>query len=133
MKHAGNDHDAELHVGSIAESNVLQLAACIANYYALFGETTDHMNLLFISAKLFFPEGFAMPDQRAVFDVALSKVADMRMRFGEFFNMDPWNDPIVTQGLPGLAAERREDLQDNAELFSMFIGDFPLKGRSGGQ
>jgi hypothetical protein len=68
-----------------------------------------------------------------VFDVALSKVADMRMRFGEFFNMDLWNDPIVTQSLPGLAAERREDLQDDAELFSTFIGDFPLKGRSGGQ
>jgi hypothetical protein len=54
LKHADNDYDAELHVGSIAESNVLQLAACIANYYALFGETTDHMNLLFISAKLVF-------------------------------------------------------------------------------
>lgn len=132
LKHADNDHDAELHVGSIAESNVLQLAACIANYYALFGESTDHMNLFFIAAKLVFPDGFVMPDQRAVFDVALSKVAGMRMRFEEFFNVDLWNDPMVTQGLPGLAAERHEDLQDNAELFSAFIGDFPLKRRSGG-
>jgi hypothetical protein len=73
-----------------------------------------------------------MPDQRAVFDVALSKVAGMRMRFEEFFNVDLWNDPMVTQSLPGLAAERHEDLQDNAELFSTLIGDFPLKRRSGG-
>ena len=38
LKHADNDHDEELHVGSIAESNVLQLAVCIVNYHALFGE-----------------------------------------------------------------------------------------------
>ena len=73
-----------------------------------------------------------MPDQRAAFDVALSKLAGMGMRFGEFFNMDLWNDPLVARDLPGLAAERRADLQDNAELFSTFIGDFPLKRRSGG-
>jgi hypothetical protein len=36
-------------------------------------------------------------------------------------------------GYQDLAAERREDLQNNAELFSTFIGDFPLKGRSGGK
>jgi hypothetical protein len=35
LKHADSDHDEELHVGSIAESNVLQLAVCTANYHAL--------------------------------------------------------------------------------------------------
>jgi hypothetical protein len=79
------------------------------------------------------PEGFVTPpDQQEVFDAALSKLAGMRMRFGEFFNMDLWNDPMVARNLPGLAAERRADLQDNAELFSEFIGDFPLKRRRGG-
>jgi hypothetical protein len=129
LKHADNDHDEELHVGSIAESNVLLLAVCIANYHALFGEHTDHMKLLFTFAKLVLPEGFVMPDQRAIFDAAVPKLAGMR--FGEFFNMDLWNDPMVTQDWPGLAAERREDLQDNAELFSAFIGDFPLKRSTG--
>jgi hypothetical protein len=128
LKHADNDLNEELHVGSIAESNVLQLAVCIANYHALFGGYTDHMRLLFTIAKLVLPEGFVMPDQRAVFDAALPKLA--RMRFGEFFNMDLWNDPMVTRDWPGLAAERREDLQDNAELFSTFIGDFPLERRT---
>lgn len=132
LKHADKDHDEELHVGSIAESNVLQLAVCIANYQALFGEYTDHMNLLFTFAKLVFPEGFVTPDQRAVFDVAHSKLGGMGMRFGEFFNMDLWNDPMVARVMPGLVAERREDLQDNAELFSTFIGDFPLKRCGGG-
>jgi hypothetical protein len=46
-----------------------------------------------------------MPDQRAIFDAAVPKFAGMR--FGEFFNMDLWNDPMVTQAWPGLAAERR--------------------------
>jgi hypothetical protein len=131
LKHADKDHDEELHVGSIAESNILQLAACIANYYALFGETTDHMNLLFMSAKLVFPDGFVMPDQRAVFDAVVPKLGSMR--FGEFFNMDLWDEPLVARDFPGLSAERRADLQDNAELFSNFIGDFPLKRRSGGE
>jgi hypothetical protein len=52
------------------------------------------------------------------------------MRFGEFYNMYLWDDQMVAQTMPGLANERREDLQDNAELFSTFIGDFPLKRRS---
>jgi hypothetical protein len=129
LKHADNDHDEELHVGSIVESNVLLLAVCIANYHALFGEYTDHMKLLFTFAKLVFPAGFVIPDQRAVFDAALPKFAGMR--FGEFFNMDLWSDPIVTRDFPGLVAERREDLRDNAELFSTFIGNFPLKAPSG--
>jgi hypothetical protein len=128
LKHADNDHDQELHVGSIAESNILQLAVCIANYHALFGEQTDHMKLLFTFARLVFPEGFVTPDQREVFDAAVPKLAGMR--FGEFFNMDLWNDPMVTRDLPFLAAERREDLQDNTEFFSKFIGDFPLKRRT---
>lgn len=129
LKHADNDHDEELHVGSIAESNVLLVAVCIANYQALFGEYTDHMKLLFTSAKLVFPAGFVMPDQRAVFEAALPKLAGMR--FGELFNMDLWSAPIATRDFPGLAAERHEDLQDNSELFSTFIGDFPLKRHSG--
>jgi hypothetical protein len=124
LKHADKDHNEELHVGSIAESNVLQLAVCVANYHALFGAYTDHMRLLFAFAKLVMPEGFVMPDQQA-FDAALPKLAGMR--FGEFFNMDLWNDPMVTRDLPGLLIERREDLQDNVELFSTFIGDFPPK------
>lgn len=56
LKHADKDHDEELHVGSIAESNVLQLAVCIANYHSLYDELTDHMNILFGFAKLVMPE-----------------------------------------------------------------------------
>jgi hypothetical protein len=128
LKHADKDHNEELHVGSIAESNVLQLAVCIANYHSLYGELTDHMNILFGFAKLVMPEGFVTPDQRPLFDAALPKLAGMR--FGEFYNMYLWDDPMVAQTMPGLERERREDLQDNTELFSTFIGDFPLKRRS---
>jgi hypothetical protein len=128
LKHADKDHDEELHVGSIAESNVLQLAVCIANYHALYGEITDHMNLLFSFAKLVMPEGFVTPAQRSIFDAAVPKLASMR--FGEFYNMRLWDEPMVAQTMPNLAKERREDLQDNAELFSTFIGDFPLKRRT---
>ncbi|WP_342740026.1 hypothetical protein [Bradyrhizobium sp. B117] len=36
LKHADRDHSETPHVGDIATSNALQLAACIANYWALF-------------------------------------------------------------------------------------------------
>jgi hypothetical protein len=125
LKHADKDHDQDLHVGSITESNILQLAVCSANYRALYDELTDHMNLLFTFAKLVMPDAFVSPEQRPVFDSAVPKLATMR--FGEFFNMQLWDDPMVAATMPGLAKERRQDLQDNAELFSTFFGDFPLK------
>jgi hypothetical protein len=124
LKHADKDHDEELHVGSIAESNVLQLAVCAGNYHALFGEYTDHMGLLIAFAKLIMPD-IVLPNQRAVFEAARPKLVGMR--FGEFFNLDLWNEPTVARTMPSLNIERREDLQDNFEFFSTFIGDFPLK------
>jgi hypothetical protein len=49
------------------------------HYRALFGEYTGRMNLLFTFAKLVMPEGFVMPDQRVVFDIAFSKLTGMNM------------------------------------------------------
>ena len=43
-------HDAVLHVGDIAKTNILQIGICIVNYRGLFGEWTDHMKLLFSAA-----------------------------------------------------------------------------------
>jgi len=50
LKHADRDRNETLHVGDIAGLNVLQLTACIANYWALFDEFTHHMQI-----------GFALP------------------------------------------------------------------------
>jgi hypothetical protein len=83
------------------------------------------MKLLYTIAKLVWPTGFVAPDQREVFAAAIPKFAGMR--FGEFFNMSLWDDPEFARGWPSLAAERHEDLIDNANLFSTFIGNFPMK------
>jgi hypothetical protein len=124
LKHADTDHDEALHVGDIAESNVLQLAICVVNYHALFGEMTNHMSLLFACAQIVLPNGFVMQKDRAGFDLALTPISTLP--FGEFFNLDLWQDPLTAQVLPNLAEERAEDLQDNERLFVTKIGDFPI-------
>ena len=125
LKHADTDHDEALHVGSIAESNVLQLAVACANYYSQFGEWTDHMKLMFNFAKLVAPNSFVMEGDMPVFDAAVPKLADMQ--FQEFFNQDLWGDPMVAPAFPNLARERYEDLRDNTEFFATTFGEFSAR------
>jgi hypothetical protein len=123
LKHADNDHDEPLHVGSIAQSNVIQLGVCVANYHHLFGEWTDHMRLLFtMGAMLVFPDGFVNSKVRAAFDKGVPGLGEMR--FGEFFDGELWQQASRSSEFPNLAREREVDLQDNAELFSTRIRDF---------
>jgi hypothetical protein len=73
FKHADRDQDANLYVGGIAKTNFLQLGLCIANYRALFGGWTDHMQLLFSIVKFVAPDGFVPQDQRLEFDAYATK------------------------------------------------------------
>jgi hypothetical protein len=127
LKHANTDHDEMLHVGSIAESNILQLAVACANYHSLFGEWTDHMKLLFNFAKLVMPDGFVLEADRPVFDAVTPKLADMR--FEEFFNLELWDDLMVTPAFPNLVRERDEDLRDNTEFFGTTFRQFAVRGK----
>lgn len=127
LKHADADHDEMLHVGSIAESNVLQLAVACANYHSLYGEWTDHMKLMFNFAKLIAPEAFVMETDRSAFDAIVPKFANMQ--FQEFFNPDLWTDPMAAPAFPNLARERYEDLRDNKEFFATTFGEFSSQGK----
>jgi hypothetical protein len=120
FKHADKDPDAELHVGEIALANILQIGLCIVNYHALFGEWTDHMKLLFNFAKVVWPDGFVMPDQRAQFDAMLPKIKNMTL--AEFLR-GWWDDPFLKRALPNLDSERAEDLQDTQPLYGTHISD----------
>lgn len=115
LKHADTDHTETLHVGAIAESNILQLGVACANYHSLFDGWTDHMRLLFNFAKIVAPNSFVMKTDRPVFDAAFPKLAGMK--FQDLFNLDIWNEPIVLAQFPNLKRERYEDLQDNEDLF----------------
>lgn len=128
LKHADTDHGETLHVGSIAETNILQLAVACANYHSLFGEWTDHMKLLFNFAKLVSPEGFVMEADRPTFEAVFPKLADMP--FQEFFNLDLWTDPMTAIQFPKLGAERREDLQDNEAFYSATFGEISTLGKT---
>jgi hypothetical protein len=122
LKHADTDHDDTLHVGAIAENNLLQLAVACANYHSLYGEWTDHMKLLFNFAKLVAPEAFVMQADRPTFDAVVPKLAGMQLQ--EFFNSDLWTDAMVAPAFPNLATERYEDLRDNKEFFATTFGEF---------
>jgi hypothetical protein len=59
LKHADKDYDQELYVGEIAHSNFLQLGVCIANYHAMFGVWTEHMQLFFKLLTILAPGAFS--------------------------------------------------------------------------
>jgi hypothetical protein len=124
FKHADKDHDATLHVGEVAQGNILQLGICIVNYAALFGEWTDHMKLLFGTAKFVFPDSFVRPDEREQFEVT-SFATFKNMTLAEFLS-GWWNDPLVKKyALPNLDREKAEDLQDTQPLYRMRLSDIP--------
>ena len=82
FKHADKDHDAELHVGEIAKTNIFQIGLCIVNYQAFFGEWTDHMKMLYAVATFFSPDGFVGTGQRQQFDASFETIKDMTLASG---------------------------------------------------
>jgi hypothetical protein len=119
FKHADKDHNSNLYVAEIAKVNFFQLAICIVNYQAIFGEWTDHMKLLFNIAKFISPEIFVPPDLQSWFDEAVvSPMADVTL--GEFLN-GWWANPIFQAVLPKLQIEKAEDLQDTHPLYDTSI------------
>lgn len=120
LKHADKDHDAELHVAEIAKMNILQIGICIVNYHGLFGEWTDHMQLIFNFARVVYSDGFVHTDLRLLFDASLLKIENMSL--AEYLS-GWWNDPLVKAVLPNLDAEKAEDLQDTMPLYATRISD----------
>ena len=117
LKHADIDHDQTLHVGDIAMSNVLQLGVCIVNYWGVFDELTDHMKLGFAVARIVFPDGFVLEDQRAEFDAVAFGLKDFTLR--EFISL--WAASDLAKMLPKFEAERTEDLRDVGPFFDRLI------------
>ena len=125
FKHADKDYEEELHVGDIAESNILQLAMSVVNYQALYGEWTSHMRLLLVAAKVILPSGFVGAEERESFDALIGRIGGMT--FGQFFNQQIWADPLLSAHFPNLLKERAEDLHDNELLYSTKIISMPVK------
>ena len=119
FKHADKDHDAKLHVGEIAYSNLLQIGLCIVNYLAIYGEWTDHMQLILHFARITFPNGFVTPEDRAQFDTMLP---GRDLTLGEHLS-GWWDNPLISTVLPNLEMERAEDLQDTQPLYGTRISD----------
>jgi hypothetical protein len=118
LKHADTDPDAELYVAEIAKLNILQLGTCIVNYHSVFGEWTQHMQLLMNVARIVFPKSFVPEQMRALFDASLPKIE--RMTLAEYF-AGWWDDPLLRTALPKLAPERAEDLQDLRTFYATQI------------
>jgi hypothetical protein len=120
LKHADKDRSSELHVAEIAATNILQLGVCILNYHSLFDEMTDHMRLLFSIAKLFCPNGFVNPDERAQFDVHAAALDSITLT--EFLS-GWWTDPQLAKVFPNLASEKRKDLRDTSPLYDTSVSE----------
>jgi hypothetical protein len=118
FKHADKDHDVSLHVFDITRMNIIQIGICIVNYHGLYGEWTDHMQLLFSVARIVFPDCFVPADQRSQFNGTLSKIENMTL--AEYLS-GWWNDPLVKRTLPNLAAEKAQDLRDTVTLYQTRI------------
>jgi hypothetical protein len=123
FKHADRDHDAELYVGEIVKTNILQLGLCIVNYGAVFGDWTDHMKLLFNVAKLISPKDFVPTDRRVQFDAAIAKMDDITL--ADLLS-GWWDHPQLTASLPNLASEKFEDLKDTRPIYDARISDIPV-------
>jgi hypothetical protein len=115
LKHADKDYDEKLHVGNITEMNVLILAVCICNYYAMYGEWTWHMQMFIVFARCYHPAGFVPLEQRLEFDVIAANLMAMTPR--QFFQ-DWWDDPMFRKIFPALTKERTQDLADTFAFYS---------------
>jgi hypothetical protein len=113
------DNDQELYVGEIAHSNFLQLGVCIANYHAMFGVWTEHMQLFFKLLTILAPGAFSGPSMEAQMSQLIPKIE--KMTIGKFFTTNLWSDEFAAITGSKLHVERAEDLQDtNAYYDSTF-------------
>lgn len=112
FKHADRDHEDRLGVGEIHEYTVLNLGICIANYWSLYGEWTEHMQLIFEFVKIINPS-FLLANEDADEFAARAKMVS-HMTPSQFF--EDISQTNLSRTYPNLNAERREDTQDIRRL-----------------
>jgi hypothetical protein len=111
LKHADSDWDKLLGVQDLVRLNAITLFACVANFGAVFGETTDHMRLIIALNSMLFPDILKEETLPAEFKKALDSLANTTP--ADMFDIIQEFKALV---LPNLSSERTADLAD--------IGDF---------
>jgi hypothetical protein len=108
FKHADRDHEKLLTIGHIHEYTVLNLGVCIANYWSLYEEWTEHMQLIFEFVKIINPS-FMLANEDPQEFAERSKIVS-HMTPSQFFDDIAKSD--LSHAYPNLNAERRDDTQD---------------------
>jgi len=114
FKHADEDFADDLPVHDIMMMNVMQLFVAIANYAALFSETTNHMILfhvftLNLSPQLIHPEFAKKTELLKIIGQSQS------MTPSKFFELFDEN----SSSLPHFHTERANDLQDIIDFYEI--------------
>src|ERR1700722_19676004 len=114
VKHADEDFADDLPVHDIMMMNVMQLFVAIANYAALFSETTNHMILfhvftLNLSPQLIHPEFAKKTELLKIIGQSQS------MTPSKFFELFDEN----SSSLPHFHTERANDLQDIIDFYEI--------------
>jgi hypothetical protein len=111
FKHADNDFDQEISVPQVARFNIPFLYMCAENYRHLFGETTDHMRIMYELMQMMMPRLFDIPDpkwhQERMDDLGSATIA-------EFLKEGLRPNPLV----PNIAIEAELDCADNGDLYT---------------
>jgi hypothetical protein len=114
FKHADEDFAEDLPVHDIMMLNVMQLFIAIANYTALFAETTDHMILFHVFTLNLSPQ-LIHPESLKKNELLKALRQTQHMTPGEFFDLFEQN----TVSLPRFHAERAKDLQDIIDFYEI--------------
>jgi hypothetical protein len=114
FKHADNDFDQEISVPEIARFNIPFLFMCTENYKHLFGESTDHMQLIYELVQMMTPRLFNIPDPET-HQQRMEELGDATL--AQFFEEAFKPNPL----LPNLNAEAELDRIDNGGLYQTSI------------
>jgi hypothetical protein len=110
FKHADNDFDQEISVPQVALFNIPFLYMCTENYKHLFGETTDHMRMMYELMQMMMPAFFDIPDP----DWHKERMNDLgNATIAEFLQEGLKPNPL----LPNIATEAAFDCADNGDLY----------------
>jgi hypothetical protein len=114
FKHAKQDFADDLPIHDIMMLNVMQLFIAIANYTALFVETTDHMMLFHVFTLNLLPQ-LIHPESLMKEELLKSISQTQHMTPEEFFDLFEQN----TVSLPRFHTERANDLQDIIDFYQI--------------
>ena len=122
LKHADSDWDKSLEVRDLVRLNAITLFYCVANFGAIFGETTDHMRLILSLNSALFPEIFKQKTPPMTFRESMRGLADSTP--SEM--LDAMNE-FITLVLPNFSEEKKADLADIGGFYELLSPNYGKK------